>query len=183
MISIPPDSSFYKIAFPFLPHLLVLPSPIYAFVTHSNLTRDVALAQYLSTFSFFRLHFPSPFSFSNPSLSTSESSCQSSHSAPRFLRLCDWFKTLQLPLMWLLLIKPHFPPLKRSPKHKPGPDEGWEERANKREQMRWESKDGRRKNSSANGSRAVPISLSLLHLCDCKNAFEKERDVRVWDVP
>lgn len=65
------------------------------------------------------LSFPLFFFYPRP-VSPCESSCQSPHSASRFLRLRDWFGALQLPLMCLLLIKPHFPPLERPPKHKHG---------------------------------------------------------------
>lgn len=66
---------------------------------------------------FFRLHFHSLLFLACVSLWVILSI---SPSVSRLLPLCDWFRTLQLPLMWLLLIKPHFPPLKRSPKHKQG---------------------------------------------------------------
>lgn len=65
------------------------------------------------------------------SVSRCDSSCQSSNLAQRFLQLCVWLVMPGPPVMCLLLIKPHFPPLKRSPKHKHS-----RARGGKRAQMR-----------------------------------------------
>lgn len=126
MIFFPTDSSFNEIAFLFLPqHLLVLPSPLPVFVIHSNVTTNEAFA----LISFLLVAFPFYAFFPQIALSLllilSKSSCLSCHPVPLFLPLCDWFKTLQLPLMWLLLIKPHFPPLKHSPKHEHSQMRDW----------------------------------------------------------
>ena len=43
-----------------------------------------------------------------------------------------WFRALQLPLMWYLLIKPYFHTLKCSPKHKQEPGDEWQSEEEKK---------------------------------------------------
>ena len=137
---------------------------------------------------FFFLLVALPFSdFSNVSfsLSLSESSCQSSHSAPRFLPLCDCFRTFTLSLMWLLLIKPHFPPLNRSPKHKHGQMKDGRRVQTRENKWDEKSKEGRKLRGGwglGKWQQSCFFGVSLCRVSVCVWKREKEVCERAGDI-